>query len=205
EIKEHLFEPFFTTKEIGEGTGLGLATVYGIVRQHNGYVLISSEIGIGTTVKIFLPLVAKEISLPEKEDVDQHTESDADAVILLVEDNDMVRKVILDMLLRQGYTVYAFETGDKTMKFLSDFNGEVDLLITDLIMPGINGKQLHYEVKRKYPELKAIYMSGYSVDAVSHYGIIEESIDYMQKPFIKSEFIRKIAETLKKDKRVGEE
>jgi CheY-like chemotaxis protein len=181
-IMEHIFEPFFTTKERGKGTGLGLSTVYGIVRQHGGYIVVYSEIGIGTTFKIYLPrvdgipenLVTSKVITKFKEGTE---------TVVIAEDNEGVRELTLDILTKSGYYVLTASNTDELLQTIQEYDGSIDLLLTDVIMPGMNGPELYERLRDSYPSLKVIYMSGYTDDVIAHHGILEEGFDFIQKPF----------------------
>ncbi|MGD0211001.1 MAG: PAS domain S-box protein, partial [Desulfomonilia bacterium] len=179
---EHIFEPFFTTKERGKGTGLGLATVYGIVRQHNGNIAVSSEPGKGATFTIYLPTVegapetlvsTAKVSIGKK----------GHETVVVAEDDDGVRELTFDILQKHGYRVITASNTGELFQALHDYDGSVDMLLTDVIMPGMNGRELFEKLKSSYPELKVIFMSGYTDDVIAHHGILEEGMHFIQKPF----------------------
>jgi len=181
--KKHIFEPFFTTKKEGEGTGLGLATVYGIVKQHNGIIKVSTEPGEGTTFQIYLPAVDKKIS-EKDEQTEQKKISSGSETILIAEDNTQVRNLTQGVLENLGYTVYSYSTGENVLAdFEEDNIDNIDLLLTDIMMPGLNGKQLYKRVKNKYEEVKVIYISGYPKDTVLEQGKVKDDDVFIQKPF----------------------
>ena len=173
EIREHIFEPFFTTKKLGEGTGLGLATVYGIVKQHNGSIECYSEIGHGTVFKIYLPQTdeGEAINLMESEEPITTTGNE---IILLVEDEDFVRDVASDFLRHLGYKVLIAESGKSAFTIAEQYNNTIHLLLTDVVMPGINGRELSEGLLRLHPEMKVLYTSGYTQNVIAHHGILEE-------------------------------
>jgi signal transduction histidine kinase/CheY-like chemotaxis protein len=163
-IKDHIFEPFFTTKDIGEGTGLGLSTVFGIIKQHNGYIRVDSHEGGGTVFNIYLPHVTgyEKVSLLQAADKSQENDEKKDGMVLLVEDEESVRRVTLRLLEKIGYNVIDCKGGQEALKILQDDKPKVDLLLTDIIMPGMNGQELFKKVSAYQPDLKVLFMSGYS-------------------------------------------
>ena len=181
-VRERVFEPFFTTKAPGEGTGMGLSTVYGIVKQSGGYIWAYSEPGIGSTFKVYLPRVyapAYEASVPSAEpNVPAGSET-----VLLVEDQDEVRGVVRTMLERHGYRVLAAADAAEAVMWCERHGGEIDLLLTDVVMPGVSGPQLAERIGNLRPELKVLFMSGYTDDTIVHHGVLEEGVEFLQKPF----------------------
>ena len=181
--RKNIFEPFFTTKEMGRGTGLGLAVVYGIIKQHDGYINVYSEPGIGTTFKIYLPLITSEVRdverAPEKEILSKGTET-----ILLAEDDESVRSLIGIVLKQEGYTVIEAVDGvDAVNKFMEN-SEKIDLLITDLIMPTMNGKEAYDEMKIRRPDLKVIFASGYAPDAIRQKMSLDSDVELIPKPIM---------------------
>lgn len=191
--REKIFEPFFSTK--GEmGTGLGLATVYGIVKQHEGNIYVYSELNKGTVFKVYLPYHrALAEKLPSKEDVGELSGSET---ILLAEDDENVRSLTIAVLKRYGYKVIETENGYKALDALDSFNDPVHLLLTDVIMPGLNGKDLYTKAAQKCPGLKVIYLSGYTDNVIAHHGILDDGIQLVQKPFSVKTLTAKIREVL---------
>ncbi|BCL61946.1 hypothetical protein DGMP_26390 [Desulfomarina profundi] len=181
ETCSHIFEPFFSTKG-EEGTGLGLATVYGIVKQHQGNIWVYSEPGKGTTFKVYLPLCREE-NIPRETGRNQSGDLTGSETILLVEDNEQVRNLTLSILKRKGYTVLVGKSGQDALIVLDSYKGPLDLLLTDVVMPGMNGKELFNRLKDDYPDLKVIYMSGYTDNVIAHHGILDENTPFIQKPF----------------------
>jgi len=197
--RSHIFEPFFTTKGKGEGTGLGLSTVYGIVKQSGGYIWVYSEPGMGTTFKIYFPKIeekAAERRKTEKEEViSEGTEN-----ILLVEDEDMVRGMVRESLVKFGYNVLDARNPEEAIQIADRNDGTLDLLITDVIMPGMNGKSLAEYLVKKHPKMKVLYMSGYTDQTIVSQGILEEDISFIQKPFSPVDIAKKVREVLDQKK-----
>lgn len=182
---DNIFEPFYTTKDDGSGTGLGLATVYGLVKQHGGSIQVYSEVGIGTTFKIYLPISCEKLVQVTPTAPAQVAGCFAGRSVLLVEDNDIVRKFVLDTLQAKHMEVTAVAHPKLALKIAGE--RVFDLLITDVIMPGMNGPELHQQLSRIHTDLKVLYMSGYTGNTVAQHGILEEGVNFIQKPFILSE------------------
>ena len=190
-----IFEPFFTTKELGKGTGLGLSTVYGIVKQSGGNIWVYSEPGNGTTFKIYLPRV--------DESAEEHTRSSGDAratkgseTILLVEDEEMLRKLARQSLTGYGYRILEASNGNDAIELAAKYSGHIDLLLTDVIMPEMNGRELANNLLQNYAHLKVLFMSGYTDDAIVHQGVLDESANFIQKPFTPESLALKVREIL---------
>ncbi len=180
--RSHAFEPFFTTKGVGEGTGLGLSTVYGIVKQHNGYIWLYSELGHGTTVKVYLPRV--EVDSERLTGPRTNTEAPSGTeTILLVEDDDTVRKLTTGILEQSGYTVLQAANGHQALDVFGDESESIDLLVTDVIMPAMSGKELADRLLADMPELRVIFVSGYTDEAISRTGILPDDVALLSKPF----------------------
>jgi PAS domain S-box-containing protein len=194
EIQEHLFEPFFTTKEVGKGTGLGLAITYGIIKKHHGFIYVYSEPGEGATFKIYLPLVKAAAKEVRREENDQP--SSGHETILLVEDESVVRQVTKDMLEEFGYTVIEAIDGDEGVRVFRENQHRIQLILCDLIMPHKNGKEVYEEVKKIRPDIKVIFMSGYTADIIEEQGILEKGINFIYKPTDTSELLEKIRAVL---------
>ena len=196
ETQSHIFEPFFTTKEVGKGTGLGLATVYGIVKQSGGSIWVYSELGHGTTIKVYLPRVdepAEPLPGPPITDAEglRGTET-----ILLVEDEPAVRGVARQVLIRQGYTVLEAPDGQTALAMIAGGAPHVHLVLTDVVMPGMSGRSLADRLTSRLPGLRVLYMSGYTDDAIVRHGMLEPGLAYLQKPFRPDALVRKVREVL---------
>jgi two-component system, cell cycle sensor histidine kinase and response regulator CckA len=197
EIMSRIFEPFFTTKEVGHGTGLGLANVYGIVKQHNGYVMAVSTVGVGTTFKIYLPLCDDKPQIVGVEKEQDDRDHSGSAVILLVEDNEMVRVMTADLLEGLGYTVYSAEHPEEALELLRDIPEKIDLVITDVVMPGMNGQQLFERITVEHPEIdKVLYISGYTNNILITDGELGDGLHFLQKPFTVDALMSKVGELL---------
>ena len=197
ETQSHLFEPFYTTKGPGKGTGLGLATVYGIVKQSEGSVWVHSEIGEGTTIKIYLPRVKDEFeaSTPVKTELDTPKGTET---ILLVEDEPSVRKLVRHILEKQGYSVLEASTGALALKVIEKHAGEIHLLLSDVVMPGMNGAELAAKLVKIRPQVKTLFLSGYSSEAIARHGHLNKDTSFLQKPFLESELAIKVRFVLDK-------
>jgi PAS domain S-box-containing protein len=189
------FEPFFTTKAQDKGTGLGLSTVYGVVKQNEGFINVYSEPDQGTTFKIYLPHHRTETApLPDQKPEIQT--GDAHETILLVEDEPAILKVTMRMLERNGYTVVAAATPGEAMELAHTYSGEIHLLMTDVIMPEMNGRNLAENICNHYPNLKCLFMSGYTANVIAHHGVLDEGVNFIQKPFSKGDLSIKLREVL---------
>ncbi|MBW2065959.1 MAG: response regulator [Deltaproteobacteria bacterium] len=194
-VRLRIFEPFFTTKERGIGTGLGLSTVHGIVNQNGGHIWAYSEPGHGTTMKVYLPKAKEKGDSREREH--KHAEDlSGSETVLLVEDDDNVRTFAKRTLLKYGYRVLESRNGDEAIRVSRQFEGKIDLLLTDVVMPGIKGKELAERLKSSRPDLNVLYMSGYTHNVIMDHGIIPKDIDLIEKPFSPVKLGRKIREIL---------
>jgi PAS domain S-box-containing protein len=195
ETLDNLFEPFFTTKDVGKGTGLGLATIYGIVKQNNGFINVYSEPGQGSTFKIYLPrLVADEDidkAVPEKKATAGGTET-----ILLVEDEPSILRMTRMMLERKGYTVLSAATPSEALEKAKNHSGAIDLLMTDVVMPEMNGRDLAGQITVLYPGICLLFMSGYTANVIAHHGVLDDGISFIQKPFSMADMTEKVREVL---------
>jgi CheY-like chemotaxis protein len=195
EVKARIFEPFFTTKAPGKGTGLGLAVLHGIVKEAGGHVEVYSELGIGTTFKIYLPRVDQ----PARSSKSAHDSPQAPRgteTILLVEDETGVRALTRHILARCGYTVLEAAGGDEALRIAREHSRPIELLVTDVVMPGLGGRKLAEQVLRRHSEAKVLYLSGYTEDAVVRSGILHEQVQFLQKPFSLLGLARKVREVL---------
>ncbi len=198
ETKERIFEPFFTTKELGKGTGLGLSTVYGIVKQSGGHVQVYSEVGIGTTFKVYLPRADK----PEEREAPVEVQSNGDKIpegtetVLLVEDEEVVRVMARALLLESGYHVLEAGNGNEALRVSEQYGGPIHLLLTDVVMPQMGGRELAERLAGIRPETRVLYMSGYTDDAIVHHGVFEEAMAFIQKPFTPDALGRKVRRML---------
>ncbi len=196
EVKKYIFEPFFTTKKNGIGTGLGLSTVYGIVRQCNGFIECYSKPDYGTTFKIYFPR-SSETEVTEIKSFEEFNDIKGDETILFVEDEDMVREMSTEYLRNLGYKVLSADNGEIAIKIANEYEGKIHLLLTDIIMPVMNGRQLSNRLSLIHPDIKTIYTSGYTQDIISHHGIASEGSEFIGKPYKLQELAKKIREILK--------
>jgi PAS domain S-box-containing protein len=196
ETQSRIFEPFFTTKEKGKGTGLGLSTVYGIVKQSGGFIFAHSEMGDGTSFRIYLPRVedAAEHSGPVK---DPAAAAGGSETVLLVEDEESVRQLVRDTLAGKGYKVIEAPNGEAGLKVSEEHSGTIEILITDVVMPGIGGRELAQRVSAARPNIKVLFLSGYTEDAIIHEGVLEPGTAFLQKPFTLQMLSRKVREVLR--------
>jgi PAS domain S-box-containing protein len=195
ETISHLFEPFFTTKDQGKGTGLGLASVYGAVKQNNGFITVDSEPGQGTTFKIYLPqYVIRTEPLPIQEPVGPAARGHE--TILLVEDEPTILEMTAVMLERLGYNVLAASSPKEAIRLAGKHSGRIDLLMTDVVMPGMNGRELAENLLALYPALKRLFMSGYTDNVIAHHGVLDKGVHFIQKPFSMQDLGTKLREAL---------
>ncbi len=196
ETMSHIFEPFYTTKEEGKGTGLGLSTVFGIVKQSDGNLGVYSEVGQGTTFRVYLPRVndngevtAVVAPLPEPRPARGET-------ILLVEDAELLRIMIQEMLETAGFDVLVGGSAEEALAVVEAHSGPIHLLLTDVVMPRMSGPQLAERLKAVWPGVKVLYMSGYTDEAIVHHGVLEGGTHFLQKPFTTEALLRKLSEVL---------
>jgi len=195
EIQKYVFEPFFTTKEVDKGTGLGLSTVYGIIKQNKGFIFVDSEPGRGSTFEIYLPVAADAPGPEEKETIFEHGPQVSESV-LVVEDDVSLRKLICKVLRQQGYRALEAENSEDALTFSERFEGPIHLLVTDVVMPLMSGRELADRLLALRPEMKVIYMSGYTDETISHHGILEPDVNFIKKPFTPESLFKKIQEVL---------
>jgi len=195
EALPHIFEPFFTTKGAGKGTGLGLATVFGAIKQNDGFINVYSEAGLGTTFTIYLPrhLAAVAGAVPESA---APPPKQGNETILLVEDEPSVLAMATKILLRQGYTVLAANSPGDALRLAREHAGEIALLLTDVVMPEMSGRELAESLTRLNPRLKRLFMSGYTSDIIAHHGVIDEGVHFIQKPFTMNDLAAKVRQVL---------
>jgi two-component system, cell cycle sensor histidine kinase and response regulator CckA len=195
ETKSHLFEPFFTTKSPGRGTGLGLATAYGIIRQSGGAIGLYSELGQGTTARIYLPRVEETAAAdPDSDAANQHL--DGVETILLVEDEARVRKLIVDILSAHGYRVLEATRGEEAVRLCRLHKSEIHLSVVDVVMPEMSGPDLVRTIAPLRPGMRVLYISGYTDEAIVHHGILRSGAAFLQKPFLPDALVRKVREVL---------
>jgi signal transduction histidine kinase/CheY-like chemotaxis protein len=198
DILDKIFEPFFTTKGLGKGTGLGLSTVYGIVKQNNGFINVYSELRKGTTIKIYLPRHRGKV-VNSSRDKSIAIPSSRGETILLVEDDDAILKLGKRILEELGYRVLSASSPGEARRIAKEHAGDITLLITDVIMPEMNGRELSENLQSFYPDLKILFMSGYTANVIAHRGVLDEDLFFISKPFSKREMAVKIREVLDDD------
>ncbi len=195
EIQQHMFDPFFTTKEVGKGTGLGLATVYGIVKQSGGNIEVDSKVGVGTAFKIYLPRVADKSEATKIKDTFVESPTGTE-MILLVEDEELVRNLSREILVTCGYTVIEARNGVEALELCENGDCKFDLLMTDVVMPQIGGRELAEKLIEKLPNLQILFTSGHNDNMMMLHGVIETSVNFIQKPFTFDALARKVRELL---------
>jgi len=195
ETRQKIFVPFFTTKEVGKGTGLGLAVVYGIIKQHEGFINVYSEPGSGTSFKIYLPLISSDV-LEEEITYEKESPTQGTETILLAEDDESVRELVSTVLEQQGYTVIQAVDGKDAVKKFKENRETIHLLLSDLIMPKMHGKEAYDEMKIWRPELKAIFASGYAPDIIRQKMLLESSVVLIHKPILPYALLKKVRSVL---------
>jgi len=195
ETKQKVFEPFFTTKDKGKGTGMGLATVYGIVKQNKAIVFVYSEPGKGTMFKIYWPTTEEKISTNIIENLTDKDLS-GNEIILFVEDNEEIRNYAAASLKEFGYQVHVAENGAKALDLLINKKQKINLLVTDLVMPEINGKELSEKTKEALPDTKILFVSGYTDNHIVHSGELERDVNFLEKPYTVRNLLQKIRKIL---------
>ncbi|MDP1769108.1 MAG: response regulator [Nitrospirota bacterium] len=195
DTQRHIYDPFFTTKAIGKGTGLGLSMIYGIVKQSGGRIAFSSAVGKGTSFRIYFPRVAQDAAmspaLPANTEAAHGSET-----VLVVEDEGLVRKLVRTILESRGYAVLDAQSGDEAFQVCRNHQGPIHLLITDVVMPRMNGKEVAERLLPLYPEMRVLYMSGYTADAIDQHGVLETGIQFLQKPFTPLVLANRVRELL---------
>jgi nitrogen-specific signal transduction histidine kinase/DNA-binding NarL/FixJ family response regulator len=200
--KAHLFEPFFTTKGKGKGTGLGLSTIYGIVKQSNGFIWVYSEPGKGTAFKIYFPRTKSRAAAPANERTLELGSQEVET-ILLAEDEPSVRSLAARVLRERGYTVLEASNGKEALDVVRGYAGEIHLVLTDVVMPGMSGKDLVSQIEASRPGIKALYTSGYTDDAIVHHGTLDSGVAFLQKPFSVESLTRKVWEAINAEPAAG--
>jgi two-component system cell cycle sensor histidine kinase/response regulator CckA len=193
-VRDRVFEPFFTTKEQGKGTGLGLSTVYGSVKQSGGFVVVESELGVGSTFGVYLPRATETDDLRMTGEFE--TAPPGNATILLVEDEDAVRRLASRVLARAGYLVLTAPNADAAMDTASRFEGTIDLLLTDVVMPGRSGRELAEQLLPLHRGMRLLYASGYTEDAIIRHGVSSQETAFLEKPFTPNALLRKVRQVL---------
>lgn len=191
DTKSQIFEPFFSTKEKGKGTGLGMSTVYGIIKQSGGYIWIYSELGHGTTIKIYLPQVDQAPFKVKRNRFDPKSFRGTET-ILLVEDDKMVRDMAFITLEKYGYTVYSASNGEDALNLVNTLKADFDLLLTDVVMPGMSGRELAKKIEPLFDNIKILFMSGFTDDAIVQHGVLDADLQFFQKPFSPTDLARRV-------------
>jgi CheY-like chemotaxis protein len=193
-VRQRIFEPFFTSKEQGKGTGLGLSILYGIIKQHNGIINVYSEPDMGTTFRIYLPLIPGEA---EKKEIDSTTVPEGGTETILIADDDpMIRGLTMELLSRSGYTIILAEDGEAALNLFQREREHISLVILDVIMPKMNGKEVFDEIRKNSPGCRVIFMSGYTADIVNKRGLMEDGFNFVSKPLRPEMLLRKVREVL---------
>jgi nitrogen-specific signal transduction histidine kinase/CheY-like chemotaxis protein len=193
----HIFEPFYTTKESSRGTGLGLSTVYGIVKQSGGHIMVTSEAGKGTTFKVYLPRVEDSVPVAGKREWAETPGEKGKETILLVEDEPAVRELAHMVLSEQGYTVIQAQNSEDAVRLAGKHGSEIHLLLTDVVMPGMSGHDLAKHLAALHANLRVLYMSGYPNDVIAENGTLEEGLSFLQKPFTPQVLTQRVREALR--------
>jgi CheY-like chemotaxis protein len=196
EVIEQIFEPFFTTKEQGKGTGLGLATVYGIVRQTGGTIRVTSEVGKGTTFSVYLPCAPDQAPHDDLPEPPPETLQRGSGTVLVAEDEAGVQDLVREVLRQAGYQVIVASSAEEAIEKAAAHPGPIELLVTDVVLPGLNGRQLADHLLAQAPGLAVLFTSGYADTAIVHHGVLEPGTHFIQKPFRIAELTAKVREVL---------
>ena len=202
--QEYIFEPFFTTKEPGKGTGLGLSTVYGVVKQNNGFIYVHTGPGQGSTFEIYFPRHLSDI-MPMEDNNRAVGDGRGHETILLVEDEPDILEITTMMLEEMGYKVVGSKTPGEAIRLAREYGGDIHLLLTDVVMPEMNGRNLATNILAFYPDLKLMFMSGYTANVIAHHGVLDEGVNFIQKPFSKQDLCIKIRKVLDGTKRTAKD
>jgi two-component system, cell cycle sensor histidine kinase and response regulator CckA len=200
---EHVFEPFFTTKPLGHGTGLGLSTVYGIIKQAGGHITVYSELGHGTIFKIYLPSVCKSITRATRAGGETDPPVGTET-ILLCEDDSAVRELAAHILTDAGYSVLVAQDAEHALRLARGHIAPIHLLLTDVIMPDMSGRKLSDTLTARRPDVKTLYMSGYTSNVIAHHGVLEKGVEFLEKPFTRRSLLQSVRAVLDKPALIGE-
>jgi CheY-like chemotaxis protein len=194
EVRNRVFEPFFTTKGLGRGTGLGLAVVHGIVSQSGGHIAVYSEPAVGSSFRIYLPIVGEAATTLEKPAPPESL--DGTETILVVEDEESIRRFAVRALSRRGYQILQAGDGEEALALLKDYSGPLHMLLTDVVMPKMDGRQLAQALLQRFPAMRVLYTSGYTDDAIVRHGILQAEVSFMSKPYVPLTLLRRVREVL---------
>ncbi len=190
EEKKKIFDPFFTTKVLRKGTGLGLATIYGIVKQHKGYIYVESEVGKGASFYVSFPIYRGDLLTETAEQ--SITLQSGEETLLVVEDEADIRQLIIDILKPRGYNLLVASNGSEALRMSREYTGKIQVLLTDVIMPGMSGREVADTLKKERSDIKIIYMSGYPSDAIGRHGVLESEVEFLQKPITLEKLAKKL-------------
>jgi CheY-like chemotaxis protein len=196
EVQSHLFEPFFTTKETGKGTGLGLSNVYGVVKQSHGDITVTSAVGHGTVFHIYLPRFEPRSDEEESTQISPASGEGGNETVLLVEDEELVRMMLVEVLKAAGYSVYDARHGEDALALADQFDDRIDLLVTDMTMPGFSGSELARRLGEKRPAMRVLFISGYTDQEAAHWDRLNQPVHFLQKPFHPDAFLSKARQIL---------
>ncbi|HBD94059.1 MAG: hypothetical protein A2015_03590 [Spirochaetes bacterium GWF1_31_7] len=199
DIIKKIFDPFFTTKEPGKGTGLGLSTVYGIVKQNNGFINVETTTNQGTTFKIYIPVSENTTTLHTEKQKIKNPPAHETKTILIVEDEQMLLNVTQSMLQMLGYSVIATDCSENAITIIDEKHSKIDLVITDVIMPGMNGNDIAEYIQKKYPQILIMFMSGYTAEIIGNNGVLSNTLNFIQKPFTINGMSAKLQSVFAKD------